>query len=112
MHRLNPNHPAPLVSGRFLLRLSRIKHSQVISIGKFGPTALNFGKDFFLLLVTLFWDTLYCDLSTGLQKKLILQARFPDFFVCQALFLGFEQKKTDIGRNFLNLDGLFSVRVA
>ena len=97
MHRLNPNHPAPLASGRFLLRLGRIKHSQVIWMGKFGPTALDFGKDFFLL-VTLFWDTLYWDLSTGLQKGRILEAGFPDIFVCQALFLGFEQKLIDIGR--------------
>ena len=60
-----------------LLRLSRIKRSQDISMGKFGPTALNFGKDF-----------------------------FPVF---QALFLGFEQKLSDNGNNFLNLDGKFSV---
>ena len=31
----------------FLLRLSRIKRSQDILMGKFGPTALNFGYDFF-----------------------------------------------------------------
>ena len=77
-------------------------------MGKFGPIALNFGKDFFSV-VTLFWDTLYWDLSTGLQKRLILEAGFPDIFVCQALFLGFEQKLTDIGKNFLNFDGKFSV---
>ena len=29
--------------GRFLLRLSRIKRSKVMSMGKFGPAALNFG---------------------------------------------------------------------
>ena len=34
-----------------LLRLSRIKRSQDISMGKFGPTALNFYYVFFLLLV-------------------------------------------------------------
>ena len=32
---------------RFLLRLSRIKLSQDISTGKFGPTALNFGYGLF-----------------------------------------------------------------
>ena len=32
--------------GCFLLRLCRIKCSQVMFMGKFGPTALNFGKDF------------------------------------------------------------------
>ena len=34
---------------RFLLRLSRIKRSQVMSMVKFSPTALNFGYDFVLL---------------------------------------------------------------
>ena len=32
------------------LRPSRIKRSQVMPTGKFGPTALNFGKDFFCQL--------------------------------------------------------------
>ena len=64
MHWLNRHLPAPLVSeecffGRFLLRLSRIKSSQHISVGKSGPTALNFGYDFFFLY--LFWDNLYVD---------------------------------------------------
>ena len=45
----------PLVSenqffGRFLLRLSLIKPSQVIFTIKFSPTALNFGCDFVLLV--------------------------------------------------------------
>ena len=45
----------PLVSenqffGRFLLRLSLIKPSQVIFTIKFSPTALNFGYDFVLLV--------------------------------------------------------------
>ena len=35
---------------RFLLRLSRIKRSQVMSMVKFGPTTLNFGYDFVLLV--------------------------------------------------------------
>ena len=35
---------------RFLLRLCRIKCTQDISMGKFGPTALNFGYDFFPLV--------------------------------------------------------------
>lgn len=36
-----------MLFGRFLLRLSKIKRSQVMSMGKFDPTALNFGYDFF-----------------------------------------------------------------
>ena len=36
--------------GRFLLRLSRIKRPQVMSMVKFGPTTLNFGYDFVLLV--------------------------------------------------------------
>ena len=35
---------------RFLLRLSRIKPPQVMSMAKFGPTALHFGYDFVLLM--------------------------------------------------------------
>ena len=31
---------------RFLLRLSKSMHSQVMQIGKLGPTASNFGYDF------------------------------------------------------------------
>ena len=57
--------------------ISRILAESSAFMGKFGATALNFGKDF-----------------------------FPVF---QALFLGFEQKLTDNGNNFLNLDGKFSV---
>ena len=34
-------------TARFLLRLRRIKRLQDISMGKFGPIALNFGYDFF-----------------------------------------------------------------
>ena len=33
-----------IVFGRFLPRPRRIKCSQVMSMGKFGPTALNFGR--------------------------------------------------------------------
>ena len=36
------------VFGRFLLRLSRIKRPQVMSMVKFSSTALNFGYDFVL----------------------------------------------------------------
>ena len=55
LHWLNHNLPTPLVSGdrffgRFLLRLSRIKRPQVMSMVKFSPTALNFGYDFVLLV--------------------------------------------------------------
>ena len=32
-----------LFFGRFLLRLSRIKRSQIMFMGKIGPTAFNFG---------------------------------------------------------------------
>ena len=42
-----------MFTGRFLLRQSRIKCSQVMSMGKFGPTALNFGQDLFLLFTFL-----------------------------------------------------------
>ena len=45
------------VSAPLSLRISRIRHSQDISMGEFSPTILNFGYDFFVLL--LFWDTLY-----------------------------------------------------
>ena len=46
-----------LFFGRYLLRLTRIKHSQAISLGQFGPTLVNLGWDVFLL-VALFWDPL------------------------------------------------------
>ena len=46
VHRLNRQWLAQLglesVLGCFSLRLSRIKRSQVMSMGKFGPTAPNF----------------------------------------------------------------------
>ena len=42
------------IFGRFLLRLSRIKPSQVIFMVKFCRTVLNFGYDF-VLLVHFFW---------------------------------------------------------
>ena len=38
----------PPMTGKMFL-VVRIKHSQVRSLGKFGPTALNFGYYFFLL---------------------------------------------------------------
>ena len=55
LHWLNHNLPTPLVSGdrffgRFLLRLGRIKPSQVMSMVKFSPIALKFGYDFALLV--------------------------------------------------------------
>ena len=55
VHWLNHHLPAPLVSGdwffgRFLLRLSRIKRPQVMSMVKFSPIALNLGYDFVLLV--------------------------------------------------------------
>ena len=55
MNWLNHHLPAPLVSGdwfsgRFLLRLSRIKRPKVMSMVKFSPIALNFGHDFVLLV--------------------------------------------------------------
>ena len=55
VHWLHHHLPAPLVSGdwffgRFLLRLSRIKRPQVMSMVKFSPIALNFGYDFVLLV--------------------------------------------------------------
>ena len=55
VHLLNHKLPAPLVSrneffGRFLLKLSLIKPSQVMYMVKFSPTALNFGYDFVLIV--------------------------------------------------------------
>ena len=52
---LNHHLLAPLVSGdwlfgHFLLWLSRIKRTQVMSMVKFSPIALNFGYDFVLLV--------------------------------------------------------------
>ena len=40
--------------------LIKTKQDQVKSMGKFGPTALNFCYDF-VLFVHFFWDTLYLD---------------------------------------------------
>ena len=39
-----------LIFGRFLLRLSLIKPSQVMFMVRFSPTSLNFGYDFVLLV--------------------------------------------------------------
>ena len=55
VHWLNHHLPAPLVFGdwffgRFLLRLSRIKGPQVMSMVKFSPIALNFSYDIVLLV--------------------------------------------------------------
>ena len=55
VHWLNHQWPTPLVSGnrfigRFSLKLSQIKPSQVMYMVKLGPTVLNFGYDFFLLV--------------------------------------------------------------
>ena len=51
VHWLNHHLPAPLVSGdwffgRFLLRLSRIKHPQVMSMVRFSLISHNLGYDF------------------------------------------------------------------
>ena len=54
VHRPNHQQLAPLgpgmcslvFFGRFLLRLSKIKRPQVMSMVKFSPTALIFGYDF------------------------------------------------------------------
>ena len=48
MQRLNHPWLAPL--GRFLLRLSRTKRPQVMSMVKFSPTAFKFGYDFAALV--------------------------------------------------------------
>ena len=39
-----------IVFSLFLLSLSWIKRSQLMPMKKIGPTALNFGKEFFLLV--------------------------------------------------------------
>ena len=46
-------HPLEMFFARFLLRLSRIKRSQDILMGQFGPTALNFCYYFYLLVLFL-----------------------------------------------------------
>ena len=56
VHWLNHHLPAPLVSGewffgRFLLRLSKIKRPQVMSMVKFSPITLNFRYDFVLFVI-------------------------------------------------------------
>ena len=61
MYCFNNQQPAPrkhgkCFVGRVLLRLSRIKRYQVILMGKFGPTALNFGYDIFIL-ITFSWHS-------------------------------------------------------
>ena len=54
--------------GRFLVRLlSKIKRSQVMSIGHFGPPALNFGYDFWALAT--FWSHFFWNTLHRLQKK-------------------------------------------
>ena len=75
VHRLNhqwlaPIGPGKCFFGRFLLGLGRIKRPQVMSMVEFSPTALNFGYDF-VLLVHLFWDTLYVR-----SFPLLLQTRY------------------------------------
>ena len=55
VHWLTHHLPTPLVPGdwffgHFLLRLSRIKRPQVMSMPKFSPTALNVDYDFVLLV--------------------------------------------------------------
>ena len=48
-YSISPRFGPEIVSlGRFFLRLSRIKHPQVMSMVKFSSTALNFGYDFVL----------------------------------------------------------------
>ena len=44
-----------------------MQRSQVMFIGKFGPIALNFGQDVFLL-VNLFWDTLCVKIWTSFEN--------------------------------------------
>ena len=48
-------HPLEMFFAGFLLRLSRLKRSQDILVGQFGPTTLNFCYYFYLIV--LFWDT-------------------------------------------------------
>jgi len=50
--------PGKCLFALFLLKLSRIECFQDIPMGKFGPTVLNFGHDFFSVS-HFFWDTLY-----------------------------------------------------
>ena len=56
--------------GRFLLRLSRIKRSQVMFMGKFGPTALNLCSKEFFSISQFFWDTLKIRNHLGYQAQI------------------------------------------
>ena len=54
-----------LIFWSFLIKNnSRIKRSQVVFMGKFGPIALNDVYDLFLLVI-FFWDTLYIMMIAG-----------------------------------------------
>ena len=65
--------------GRFLVRLlSKIKRSQVMSIGHFGPPALNFGYDFWALAT--FWSHFFWNTLHRLQKK--VQGEFSFWEYC------------------------------
>ena len=78
MHRLNhqwlaPLEPGKCFFGRFLLRLNRIKRSQVISMGKFGLTAPYLGFDFFLLITFLGHPVGAPIVASILNRKLFFQ---------------------------------------
>ena len=85
MHRLKQHYPVPLVSSRFLLRLSRIKHSQVISMGKFGPTALSFGKDFFSVSYFILGHAVLGPIN-GRAEKVDTTSRVPRHFCLPGTF--------------------------
>ena len=81
-----------LIFGRFLLRLSLIKPSQVMFMVKFSSTALNFDYDF-VLLVHFFWDTLYASIlvcvvfhQSSPQFPIILTLK-SDFVFIENVFL-------------------------
>ena len=68
VHWLNQKNPAPRVSrkyffSRFLLRLSLIKPSQVMTMVRFSPTALNFG--YFVLLVIFLGHPVFLSFSNN-----------------------------------------------
>ena len=69
--------------GRFLLRLNRIKRSQVMSMEKFGPAAPNFGCDFF---VNHFFRTPYRCANCGfnIEQKLVIPVD-TDYSMCVCL---------------------------
>ena len=67
--------------GHLELRLGRIKPSQVMCMVKFGPTVLNFGYDFFLLVPFFGTPCIYKQLSILIDDSVTWRSKLPDFCV-------------------------------